>query len=270
MTDFHFSGQPLDNDLIASVSHVLHTGGVPNLLWGNYLLTVYGVPTIVDVRIPPTYHHCSPEATTNFYCPQDAAFIVPDTLIESAYTILADKGFIPCAPSFNCARSHTRRCPPPTNHLHIDDNLAVSLHRKSDILWAIPDLEDIDLSGGTDPHVMLACDRRLPRPVPGRGRGRFSSALDAVWIPSAVRYCEALIILLCRDYGSAYEDYWVVLLTYMLEFVDGTELLDEDRLGEEYRSFYRALGQADPKMYTHLDALRQDLSKGGILSTRPD
>lgn len=51
MADFHFTQQKLDNDLVSSISTLLDSIGVPNLLWGNYLLTVYGVPTIVDVSI---------------------------------------------------------------------------------------------------------------------------------------------------------------------------------------------------------------------------
>ena len=51
MISFRFNGQQLDNDLVTSASSLLNAVNVPNLLWGNYLLTVYGVPTIVDVSI---------------------------------------------------------------------------------------------------------------------------------------------------------------------------------------------------------------------------
>lgn len=51
MAGFRFVGQELDNNLVESTSALLDATGVPNLLWGNYLLTIYGVPTIVDVNI---------------------------------------------------------------------------------------------------------------------------------------------------------------------------------------------------------------------------
>lgn len=51
MAGFHFTEQKLGNDLVSSISSLLDSINVPNLLWGNYLLTVYGVPTIVDVSI---------------------------------------------------------------------------------------------------------------------------------------------------------------------------------------------------------------------------
>lgn len=49
--DFQFNGQGLTNELVTSVSSLLDTVEIPHLLWGNYLLTIYGVPTIVDVSI---------------------------------------------------------------------------------------------------------------------------------------------------------------------------------------------------------------------------
>lgn len=42
----------LDNNLVANFSGILNSACILNLLWGNYLLTIYGVPTFVDVSIP--------------------------------------------------------------------------------------------------------------------------------------------------------------------------------------------------------------------------
>jgi hypothetical protein len=35
--------------LVMKFCQILDSAGVPNVLWGNYLLTIYGVPTITDV-----------------------------------------------------------------------------------------------------------------------------------------------------------------------------------------------------------------------------
>ena len=51
MADIPVEAESLDGKFVASISQILNDAGVPNLLWGNYLLTVYGVPTIIDVRI---------------------------------------------------------------------------------------------------------------------------------------------------------------------------------------------------------------------------
>lgn len=53
MSTYVVSDQPLNNSFVGSISSLLSAAGVPNLLWGNYLLTVYAVPTIVDVSVLP-------------------------------------------------------------------------------------------------------------------------------------------------------------------------------------------------------------------------
>ena len=46
---FRFDGQALNNNLVASIAYILDEANVPNVLWGNYLLTIFGVSTVVDV-----------------------------------------------------------------------------------------------------------------------------------------------------------------------------------------------------------------------------
>ncbi|CAG8380372.1 hypothetical protein CBS147333_9308 [Penicillium roqueforti] len=234
MAGFHFTEQKLGNDLVSSISSLLDSINVPNLLWGNYLLTVYGVPTIVD----------------------EAAFVIPDDLTQVALSSLMSAGFLPCNQSSGCPHSDTLRVPPAFKHLHINDELVVSLYRKSDVLW---EFEDLRYLPEKNPDIMIASDDRLPSASLGRGRGRFSSHPCTVKLPCAVRYCEALILLLCRDYDSSYETYWLAILSYMLEYVDGTDILDENKLQEGYRKFYHALKQGDPEMYSILDELRLSL-----------
>ena len=41
--------QHLDNALVARIAALLEDAGIPNVLWGNYLLRVFGVPTVVQV-----------------------------------------------------------------------------------------------------------------------------------------------------------------------------------------------------------------------------
>lgn len=48
----------------------------------------------------------------------------------------------------------------------------------------------------------------------------------------------------------------MAMLTYLLEYVDGTGILDEQDLREEYREFYHAAKIADPAMFAILDGLR--------------
>lgn len=114
------------------------------------------------------------------------------------------------------------------------------------MLW---EFEDLRYMPEKNPDIMIASDDRLPSASPGRGRGRFSSLSCDVKILCAVRYCEALILSLCRDYDSAYETYWLTMLSYMLKYVDSTDILDENKLQEGHRKFYHALKLGDPVMY---------------------
>ncbi|PYI06178.1 hypothetical protein BO78DRAFT_461352 [Aspergillus sclerotiicarbonarius CBS 121057] len=243
MTTFHFNGQPLDNDLVTSISSLLDAINIPNLLWGNYLLTVYGVPTIVD----------------------GISFVIPDALIEISFSTLAEAGFHLCSRHLDCPHSNSIHCPPPYKHLHIDDELAISLYKKSDVLWEFPEFETTFHDTSADITIMFASDARLPLATLGRGRGRFFPHLSSVRIPSPSKYCEAVILLLCRDYGTARESYWLAILTYVVEFVDGTDIFDEGGLREGYRRFYHALKRGDPEMYLILEDLRRDFMQSPCL-----
>lgn len=55
MSTIRIQAQSLDDKLVATISRTLTSAGVPNILWGNYLLTVYGIPTIVDVCLRPPF-----------------------------------------------------------------------------------------------------------------------------------------------------------------------------------------------------------------------
>lgn len=54
-----------------------------------------------------------------------------------------------------------------------------------------------------------------------------------------------MILLLCRDYDTTHETYWLAILTYVLEYMDETDLFNGKYLREEYRKFYYALKHGD-------------------------
>lgn len=45
MTESH----SLNNKLVVHLASLLDAAGIVNVLWGNYLLCIFGVPTIVEV-----------------------------------------------------------------------------------------------------------------------------------------------------------------------------------------------------------------------------
>lgn len=170
---------------------------------------------------------------------------------------------MPCAKGLSCPYIHGSHAPSPLEHIHISEGFAIYLFRKSDVLWELEDFMPCQFEKSSS--ILSASDSRLPSAVPGRGQGRFCPDLSFVRIPSAVRFCEAVILLLCRDYDTAYETYWLAILTYVLEFVDETDIFNEKYLGEEYRDFYCALKNGDSKMFLLLDELRSHLASRGRL-----
>ncbi|PYI31704.1 hypothetical protein BP00DRAFT_343229 [Aspergillus indologenus CBS 114.80] len=238
MSAFSFAGQKLDNNLVGSIASLLNAAGVPNLLWGNYLLTVYGVPTIVD----------------------GVAFVVPDALLEKGLSTLSGAGFLPCTQGLECPCLGAPQSLSSLAHLHINDELVVSLYRKSEMLWDFPEFDIATDSA----DIISASDGHLPLASLARGQGRFPAYLSAVRIPTAIRYCEAVINLLCRDHKAPREPYWLAIVTYILEYVDGTEAFHEECLKDGYRQFYTAMKQGDSKMFHHLKTLRDSLVKSNM------
>lgn len=41
--------QAMEPQLVADVASVLDAEGIPHVLWGTWLLALYGVPTVIDV-----------------------------------------------------------------------------------------------------------------------------------------------------------------------------------------------------------------------------
>jgi hypothetical protein len=170
MEGFYFTGQKLDSALVASMACLLGSACVPNLLWDKYLLTIYGVPTIVDVGFQCLQTRSASGVALTVW--QGVSFIVPDNHVTTAVSALLNAGLLPCAHGSNCEHLDARRCPAPAAHVHINDELAVSLYQKSEALWTFPNIELLS-PGAKDSNIMLASDSRLPSARLGFGRGRF-------------------------------------------------------------------------------------------------
>lgn len=249
----------LDDNLVANLSGILNSAGIPNFLWSNYLLTIYGVSTFVDVSIPIALKE-------KLLIPagrdlRGSRWIYQNSLIPSHEC----KFLLNSVPkTFN--RLPFLKRPPktsPPKHLHItsDKVLAVCIYGKSDVLWELPDFQLPSSSPDLDtrtPDIWSASDPRLLSNV--LGRGRLSPEFEFLWILSPVKYCEAVILLLCRDSDTDYEAFWFAMLTYIMEFLDdGSGIFCEEDLGEEFKGFYHAVKHGDWKMWVILEELRSEL-----------
>ncbi|XWW98690.1 hypothetical protein V2A60_006692 [Cordyceps javanica] len=231
----------LDGKSVARICQILNSAGVPNVLWGNYLLRIYGVPTIVE----------------------DVAFIVPDDRITAASTALAQANLTPCANKSNCDGRYRFRARPAVEHFHLSGVFVLSLYQKSDTLWELTDLDSPTSENAAS--ILSASDPSLPSAAPGRALGRMLSEYSAVRVPAIAKFCESLLLLMCRDYDTTYESYWMVLLTYIVEYVDDTDHFSVQDLGNEFRKFYCAVKVAGASMWPLLDELRSNLLSSGRL-----
>lgn len=221
--------------MVASISRILLRNNIPCVLWGNYLLTIYGVPSIVDVSSPLT---CLMKTATNIM--QSIDFVVPDNLITAAETSLQNKGLDHCSDPETCtAVAETRTSPAPTAHFHIDSEMTVSIYAQSSTLWFLPCLALNQIV--CSPDFILAPDSSLPPPRPGRGHGAFNTSPFPVYIPTAHRLLEAFVRLVMRSLKGQHRCFAIAMITYIGEYVDGDGLLDERRVESRCREFYSGL-----------------------------
>jgi hypothetical protein len=105
---------------------------------------------------------------------------------------------------------------------------------------------------------MRASDVQLPQAILGRGRGRVSSDLSPIRILSPLKYPEAITFLLCRDYGTARDNYWMSILIYILEYVMIVYLTKDDSKKIISR-FITPIKHGDLRMYTRPQDVRRGL-----------
>ncbi|EXJ79892.1 hypothetical protein A1O3_08177 [Capronia epimyces CBS 606.96] len=218
MPGYKFKGEGLCDELFAGISQTLDEAGVPSILWSEYLLTLYGVPTVY----------------------WSADFIVPDDKISTAYEALREAGFPECSQFADCRlcdKTSRKYWPVPPAHLHRDDFEVISLFKKSETLWNLSSFE-VDRSNG---ELMFASDPLLPHTKQGVGRMTgFAPDLHPVRIPTPAYGTEAVIKLSFRDEEVDYA--WDILYGYMAEYVDRSDILDSQKdLKPEFRPLMRWL-----------------------------
>ncbi|GIJ91794.1 hypothetical protein Asppvi_010767 [Aspergillus pseudoviridinutans] len=236
MADFKFRGDHAANKkLVCSISRLLNAHGIPNLLWGDLVFNLYGVPLHVS----------------------DFSFVIPDTVIDEARNVLETAKFPLCHLGEICpAIQPNCPAPPPYAHFNIKQKgdprkwFRIELHRKSDLLWTAPEIP-AGKPDANDPHYMLANDARLPEPSPRERLGRMDPTDYAVKIPTPNQYAEALAMLYYRDGlpgPTIRGEYWLDLQSELVqtELVQ-TELVQLDELPPCIKRHYDLVGKADMK-----------------------
>ena len=114
-----FELPPLDNRLVASAAAVLDAAQVPFVLWGNYMLTVFGIPSVVNVRTSRQSELTSSNAytrasislsmMTSWLLPT-TPFEVPVSRIASQEVASATKYFLILQPLTSISTSRSSNC----------------------------------------------------------------------------------------------------------------------------------------------------------------
>ncbi|EZF10800.1 hypothetical protein H113_08077 [Trichophyton rubrum MR1459] len=208
----------LGEPLIHAVSRLLDSNGVPNVLWGNYLLTVYGIPSLSN----------------------DASFAIPDDKIPRVRKLFnSAAGLVSCADQ-NCIIVTIRSRPPPTNHFHLDtEDTHIYLYPLSEVLPNIPSIPDAGdkIISASD----LGC---LPGPIIGYGKGAFAPEYSSVLVPSISCFLEACLVNYAHlargiedNPGCCHDLHYMSWASYLVQYVHPRGYLNLDLLQPVFRNF---------------------------------
>ena len=147
------------------------------------------------------------------------------------------------------------------------------LHRKSEALWALPDLS-LEDPAPDNPNYMLATDSRLPKNRLGFGHGRFTMPDCRLQIPTPTRFTESLFLITARERKMLDRgNFWMRYLAYMGMYVYKVSM-DEDfispatlqpslgKIWNEYRDPSISVPEFNSK---YMDPLREELMSRGAL-----
>ncbi|KAI1952885.1 hypothetical protein LOZ57_000968 [Ophidiomyces ophidiicola] len=202
---------PFGVPLLARVSRLLESNDVPNVLWGNFLVTIYGVPSLSN----------------------DIAFAVPNDKVSAARATLCRTDLKEC--NAECyVMDPFRTHPHPAVHFHLHNHdLYISIYPQSQVLPNLPNLTK------SIADVISAADPSLPSPQVGYGSGALPPKYAFVRIPSPSCFTEACLINVSRlarksDLG---EVHYLCLVTYMVEYVYDRGSFKLDSLKRVFQDF---------------------------------
>ncbi|KAF2968905.1 hypothetical protein GQX73_g4676 [Xylaria multiplex] len=230
-------------DGVKFISGLLAGVGVPSILWGEYLLNVYGVPSIVG----------------------GIDFVIPDDKMPLAVATLKGSNLRPCPDLDACVVSgDSSPFPVPAFHMHIQGSeVDVSLRAHSETLWFIPPPNNpssskTERAAKPNPYYLEASSPELPPWRHGRGHGAFSSDGSPVLVPRAHILLEAYIRL-ASAFREDYGHYFLNMVTYMAEYPFKDGLINTDLLPKPCRTFWDGHRQGKLPVRQLMNNLQRDL-----------
>lgn len=254
MSDFKFDGHNPSTDLIASIAKLLDTHGIPNVMSCGAILSSTCTECLSSMMYvlfphPPCCQSISSRETKLTDPSQDFCFVILDEHIDKACKVLLAANFPPCPLEDACPFVHPD-CYPPTPYAHFNiyqngelrDWFTLELHKKSYLLWAVPDFL-LGAPALDDPDYMLVTDDHLLDYNLRLAMGWVPPTHYPVKVPTVARYAEALALLYYRDHSpkmTTHKTSWLTCQGYLSRnyLLDLDDL--EPRICRHYK-FWRAM-----------------------------
>ncbi|CAG9986438.1 unnamed protein product [Clonostachys byssicola] len=208
---------------VATLARDINAAGIPCILWGNRLLRIHGVPTILG----------------------SIEFVVPDGMVSAAAGAIAPRGpLLTCPHTLTCSvATPARTSPTPGRHFHIRDRKdTIAILSQSQALWFLPAMEKKLLAphkSSLPSYLILASDRsELPPQRPGRGSGYFKYPENPVVAVPAHIAVEAYMRLYARYAGGPSAAAFMTRIAWLRMYVEEDGYVIAKRLPQSLRPFY--------------------------------
>lgn len=166
--------------------------------------------------------------------------VIEDNFMDAACDTLQSAGFKKCKSEGCNGNKKLFQAPSPHSHLHITESERVGLYKKSDILWRIPYLLDVD----GESRNLASDPNQLPGPdILGR-RGQYPQDLHPVRVPCVSQLVQALLLLAKKD-QDMYGRYWMNWISHISEYCTENGVFDKSRLIGSYKSYIIAFQEGD-------------------------
>ncbi|KAH6854734.1 hypothetical protein B0I37DRAFT_410801 [Chaetomium sp. MPI-CAGE-AT-0009] len=234
-------------ELADSLARALNAVEIPCVLWGDYLLSLWGVLTVTH----------------------SLDFVIPDASLAAAKEVMMTskqltQPLIACPDTATCpGNSAGSSTPPPAFHLHIQgachhlSTTTVRLFLQSETLWFLPPLSALLASPRAHPLPVIACDLSVlpPSDTIRDSNGAFVSGQTVVLVPKTEIMLEAYMRIMGRDWGTPL--FYEMDVCYMSLYVERYGFVDPDLLPPPFGALYKAFTKETMPMVDVMVALRR-------------
>ena len=253
---------PLDDtahkwdDFVTAIAKRLSGGGVPNVLFGSYALSLYGVPYGFSVNSKLRFPTFDWAVKLTSHLLEGAELVVNDHDLAKTIAIFAAAGLPQCQHGPQCQELHARKIYPfesPSLHVHVQhlfegikDLITLKVYLRSKTLWELPDLSTF-VTGQSHDVRKTSAEKRLDRGGLMDMEEKWKEGGD-LWLPSTRVLFRAYALLAVRHDGSPVKDYWFDHILMMAIHLPDTGRLDLKSCGDDLQPLIRSITVAGVDM----------------------